>query len=92
MERLPSIDVHPTSLRLDGVRVVVITDARIAAVEADLPDDAAYVIDAGLKLVPSGLRDIHTHDARVAEGPPRRPARRGDREERDRLSDAVQEP
>src|SRR5262245_50248409 len=57
------------SLRIDGVRDVAIADGRIAAVEASVADGAAQTIDARGKLVVPGLLDIHTHAARVADGP-----------------------
>ena len=57
------------SVRLDAVRDVAIVGGRIAAVEANIAGDAADSIDARGKLVVPGLIDIHTHTARVAEGP-----------------------
>ena len=57
------------SLRVDAVRDVAITGGRIAAIEAEIADDAAEVIDATGKLVVPGLLDIHTHYAREEEGP-----------------------
>src|SRR5262249_27518550 len=57
------------SLRIDGVRDVAITAGRIAAVEVNLTADAAEAIDARGKVVVPGLIDIHTHAARVKDGP-----------------------
>jgi len=57
------------SLRLDAVRDVAIAGGRIAAVEADIAAGAAQTIDARGKLVVPGLIDIHTHAARVKDGP-----------------------
>ena len=57
------------SLRLDAIRDVAVAGGRIAAVEADLKADAADTIDARGKIVVPGLLDIHTHAARVKEGP-----------------------
>ena len=57
------------SLRLDAVRDVAITGGRIAAIEADIADDAAEVIDATGRVVVPGLIDLHTHYARDEEGP-----------------------
>jgi dihydroorotase len=57
------------SVRLDAVRDVAISGGRIAAIEANIAGDTAGNIDARGKLVVPGLIDIHTHAARVAEGP-----------------------
>jgi dihydroorotase len=57
------------SRKLDAIRDVAIANGRIAAVEATIPADAAETIDAHGKLVVPGLIDIHTHSARVKEGP-----------------------
>jgi len=57
------------SLRIDSVRDIAITGGRIAAVDRDLRADAADIIDARGKIVVPGLIDIHTHAARVKDGP-----------------------
>jgi len=57
------------SLRLDGIRDVGIAGGRIAAVEANLAGAAATTLDARGKIVVPGLLDIHTHAARVKDGP-----------------------
>jgi len=57
------------SRKLDAIRDVAIANGRIAAVEATISADAAETIDAHGKLVVPGLIDIHTHAARVKEGP-----------------------
>jgi dihydroorotase len=57
------------SRKLDAIRDVAITGDRIAAVGANISPDSAKVIDAHGKLVVPGLIDIHTHAARVKEGP-----------------------
>lgn len=57
------------SLRTNAIRDVAITGGRIAAVEANIADDAAETIDARGRLVVPGLLDIHTHYARDREGP-----------------------
>lgn len=57
------------SLRLDAIRDVAIADGRIAAVEANIADDAADTLDARGKVVVPGLIDIHCHATRVKDGP-----------------------
>jgi dihydroorotase len=57
------------SLRIDAIRDVAIAGGRIAAVEASIAGDAAETLDARGKIVVPGLIDIHTHAARVKEGP-----------------------
>jgi dihydroorotase len=57
------------SLRIDAVRDIAITGGRIAAVAPDLKADAADTIDARGKIVVPGLIDVHTHAARVKDGP-----------------------
>ena len=57
------------SVRLDAIRDVAITGGRIAAIESDIADPAAEVIDATGKVVVPGLIDIHTHYGRDEAGP-----------------------
>ena len=57
------------SRNLDAIRDVAIADGRIASIEANITADSAETIDAHGKLVVPGLIDIHTHAARVKEGP-----------------------
>jgi dihydroorotase len=57
------------SRRLNAIRDVGIAQGRIAAVEANIAADAGDMIDARGKLVVPGLIDIHTHAARVKDGP-----------------------
>ena len=57
------------SRKLDAIRDVAVADGRIAAVAANIPPGAAETIDARGKLVVPGLIDIHTHAARVKDGP-----------------------
>jgi dihydroorotase len=55
--------------KLDAVRDVAVANGRIAAIEANITAGAGETIDAHGKLVVPGLIDIHTHAARVKEGP-----------------------
>jgi dihydroorotase len=48
------------SIGLDAIRDVAIVAGKIAAVDADIRDDAADTIDARGKIVAPGLIDIHT--------------------------------
>ena len=57
------------SRKLDALRDVAIADGRVAAVEANIAAEAAETIDARGKLVVPGLIDVHTHAARVKDGP-----------------------
>jgi len=57
------------SLRVDAVRDIAIAGGRIAAVEANVVGDAAETLDARGKIVVPGLIDIHTHAARIKDGP-----------------------
>ena len=57
------------SLRIDAVRDIAIAGGRIAAVEPDIKAEATDTIDARGKIVVPGLLDIHTHAARVKDGP-----------------------
>src|SRR6266567_852485 len=57
------------SRKLNAIRDVAIADGRIVAVEANIRADAVETIDAAGKLVLPGLIDIHTHAARVKDGP-----------------------
>jgi len=54
---------------LDAIRDVAIADGRIVAVKANILAGAMDTIDARGKLVVPGLIDIHTHAARVKDGP-----------------------
>jgi dihydroorotase len=55
--------------KLDAVRDVAIANGQIAKVEANISSEATDMIDARGKLVVPGLIDIHTHAARLKEGP-----------------------
>ena len=57
------------SRKLDAIRDVAIANGHIAAIGANISADAAETIDAHGKLVVPGLIDIHTHAARVKDGP-----------------------
>jgi dihydroorotase len=58
------------SAGLDAIRDVAIAGGKIAAVEANIADNAAETIDARGKVVAPGLIDIHVHAGRSKEGPP----------------------
>lgn len=57
------------SRKVNAIRDVAISDGRIVAIAANLRADAVEMIDARGKLVVPGLIDIHTHAARVKDGP-----------------------
>lgn len=57
------------SRRLDAVRDLGVTNGRISAIAASIPDGGAQIVDARGKLVVPGLIDIHTHTARSSDGP-----------------------
>src|SRR6266446_4538186 len=57
------------SRKLNAIRDVAIADGHIVAIEANIRADAVETIDALGKLVVPGLIDIHTHAARVKDGP-----------------------
>ena len=57
------------SLRLDAIRDIAVAGGRIAAVAPAIAADAADTIDARGKIVIPGLIDIHTHAARLKDGP-----------------------
>ena len=57
------------SLRIDAILDVAIANGRIAAVQANIADEAGETLDARGKIVAPGLIDIHTHAARVKDGP-----------------------
>ena len=57
------------SRKLDAIRDVGIAHGQIVAIEANLPAEGVETIDARGKLVVPGLIDVHTHAARVKDGP-----------------------
>jgi dihydroorotase len=61
--------VIDASRKLNAIRDVGIAQGRIMAIEANIPSDALETIDARGKLVVPGLIDVHTHAARVNDGP-----------------------
>jgi len=57
------------SRKLDAIRDVAIAQGKIAALAENIPAGTVETIDARGKLVVPGLIDIHTHAARVKDGP-----------------------
>jgi dihydroorotase len=57
------------SQRIDAVRDVAISNGRIAAIQSSIAGTATDTLDARGKIVAPGLIDIHTHAARIADGP-----------------------
>ena len=57
------------SQKIDGVRDLAISNGRIAAIQPSVSGDATNTLDARGKIVTPGLIDIHTHAARVDDGP-----------------------
>jgi dihydroorotase len=57
------------SRKLNAIRDVAIAGGRIASIEASIPAGGAGTLDASGKLVLPGLIDIHTHAARMKDGP-----------------------
>src|SRR5262245_51689441 len=57
------------SRKISGIRDVAIANGRIAAVEANVPNNASETLDARGRLVVPGLIDIHTHATRAKDGP-----------------------
>ena len=55
--------------KLDAIRDVAISQGRLAAIGANITEQAADTLDARGKLVVPGLIDIHTHATRTKEGP-----------------------
>jgi dihydroorotase len=55
--------------KVDAIRDVAIARGRIAAIEPNIATRAAETIDASGHWVVPGLIDIHTHAARVKDGP-----------------------
>ncbi len=55
--------------KLNEINDVAIAGGHIAAIDPHIPPDAPETIDARGKLVVPGLIDIHTHAARVSDGP-----------------------
>jgi len=66
---LKSGRVIDPSRKLDAIRDVAIAHGRIAAIEPNIATAAAETIDANGHWVVPGLIDIHTHAARVKDGP-----------------------
>ena len=57
------------SRKLNAIGDLAITDGHITAIDPHIPPDAIETIDARGKVVVPGLIDIHTHAARVSDGP-----------------------
>src|ERR1700722_14252522 len=59
------------SRKLDAIGDVAIGQGRIIAIKTSIAAQAVETIDARGKLVVPGLIDIHTHAARISDGPAR---------------------
>ena len=57
------------SRKLDAIHDIAIAQGRIAAIQASIPAEAVETLDARGKIVTPGLIDIHTHAARIKDGP-----------------------
>ena len=57
------------SRQLDAIRDIAIAHGRIVAIQAGIRAEAVETVDARGKIVAPGLIDIHTHAARIKDGP-----------------------
>ena len=57
------------SRKLDAIHDIAIAQGRIVAIQASIPAEAVETLDARGKIVTPGLIDIHTHAARIKDGP-----------------------